>query len=242
MLSLLYPTINVNSVRVTIAIGAVLLAAQSLSAQAISGRVILDSTATPASRTVVVLISDSARVVAQTHADEQGVFAINSDRPGTYRLGFFFGTRNAQVSPAFTLDSGAYVEREYRIPAGIAALWDVWLPGEVTKPAIVRPAQPVPRYPGAKEAQAIRGIVRLLVVVNEKGEPEMQTVQVIGASDDDFIEPVLKALERSRFYPAVRDGRPVAQLVQRTVDFGCMGDPERGDIIIRIFSARCKDR
>lgn len=213
-----------------------------VTAQAISGRLVLDSSGTPASRAVVVLISDSARVVAETHADEQGIFGLRSEQPGSYRLGFFLGSHNALVSPAFALDTGAYLEREFRVPASIAAMWDIWLPSEVTKEAMAKPRQPAPAYPTARALQGARGTVRVLFVVNEKGAPEMETVQVIGASDEAFIEPVLQTLKRSRFNAAERNGRAVAQLVQRTYDFGCLGDADRGDVVVRALTDGCKQR
>lgn len=214
-------------------------AASALPAQAISGRVILDSTRTPASGTIVVLISDSARVIAQTHADEQGVFAITSEKPGNYRLAFFLGAHDAMVSAPFVLDTGAYVEREFRLPAGVAALGDIALENDVTKTVLLRPKNPAPTYPDAFARQAVRGIVRLLFVVNEKGDPEMSTVQVIGASNEAFVEPVLKVLRKFRFWPAEKDGRPVAQLTRLTVDFGCMSDPSRGEINVRSLYPAC---
>jgi TonB family protein len=216
-----------------------LFSASTLPAQSISGRVILDSTGTPASGTVVVLISDSARVLAQTHADAQGVFAIASEQPGSFRLGFFLGARDAMVSPPFALDTGAYVEREFRVPAGVAALGDIALEKDVTKTVLLRPKNPSPAYPDAFARQAVRGIVRLLFVVNEKGDPEMSTVQVIGASNEAFVEPVLKALRKSHYWPAEKDGRRVAQLTQLTVDFGCMSDPSRGEINVRSLYPAC---
>jgi hypothetical protein len=89
----------------------------------------------------------------------------------------------------------------------------------------------------------MRGIVRVLFVVNEKGDPQMHTAQVIGASDPVFVEPVLRALKRSRFWPAERDGHTVAQLAQLTFDFGCPGDPEVGDVIVRtLYPGACPRR
>ena len=231
--------------RITAAVctAACLLLPHCLTGQAISGRIVLDSTGTPASRAVVVLIGDGARIVAQTHADSGGIFGINTERPGAYRLGFFLGGRDALMSPSFVLDTGAYLEREYRLPASAAVAGEIWLPGEVTKTVLSRPGQPMPEYPDAFGRLGRRGMVRLLFVVNEKGDPEMQTVQVIGATDEAFIAPVLRALKRSRFWPAVRDGHPVAQLTQRTFDFGCMGDPDSGDVIIRtLYPGACSKR
>jgi TonB family protein len=234
----------VNSLRVAVVIGAVacLLHPHCLTGQSISGRVVLDSTGTPAARAVVVMIGDSARIVAQTHADSSGVFAIITERPGAYRLGFFLGGKDALLSPSFVLDSGAYLEREYRLPGGPVALSEIWLPGEVTKTTITRPRNPMPTYPDGQARRGIRGIVRVLFVVNEKGDPEMQTAQVIGASDPAFVEPVLRTLKRSHFWPAERDGRTVAQLTQLTFDFGCPGDPELGNIIIRTYQGACPKR
>lgn len=233
-----------NSMRAVVAIGlaALFLLSHRLTAQAISGRVVLDSSGVPASRVVVVLIGDSARIAAQTHADSTGVFGVNTERAGAYRLAFFLGGQNALLSPSFVLDSGAYLEREYRVPASTTALSEVWLPGEVTKVTITRPRNQMPTYPDGQARRGGRGIVRVLFVVNDKGDPEMQTAQVIGATDQVFVESVLRSLRHFHFHPAERDGRAVAQLTQMTFDFGCPGDPERGNIIIRSLYAGCTTR
>jgi hypothetical protein len=52
----------------------------------------------------------------------------------------------------------------------------------------------------------------------------------------------LRTLKRSYFWPAERDGRAVAQLTQLTFDFGCPGDPDLGNIIIRSLYPGCRNR
>ena len=220
-----------------------LVAPLGLTAQAISGRLVLDSSGAPAARAVVVLISDSAQLVARTHADAKGIFGITTERPGIYRLGFFLGTRSALVSPPFALDTGAYLEREYRLPAGTGALEEITLAEETTKPVLVRPGQTMPEYPDGFARRGKPGIVRVLFVVNDAGDPQMETVQVIGASDEAFVAPVLRSLKHSRFWPAKQADRPVAQLMERTYDFGCPRDPPRGDVIIRtLYEGACGSR
>ena len=234
-----------NTLRVAAVIGTVacLLRPHCLTGQAISGRIVLDSSGAPAARAVVLLIGDGARIVAQTHADSGGVFGITTERPGAYQLGFFLGGKDALLSPSFVLDTGTYLEREYRLPGGPAALSEIWLPGEVTKTTISRPRNPTPTYPDREARRGIRGIVRVLLVVNEKGDPEMRSAQVIGASDTAFVEPVLRTLKRSHFWPAERDGHTVAQLTHLTFDFGCPGDPEVGNVIVRtLYPGACARR
>ena len=52
------------------------------------------------------------------------------------------------------------------------------------------------------------------VVIDEDGDPLMESAQVVRATNTDFANAVLKALGQARYSPAMKDGKPVRQLTQ----------------------------
>ena len=59
-----------------------------------------------------------------------------------------------------------------------------------------------------------QGEVELRLVVDEKGCPDLETVQVVFATDSAFAEVVRDALPRWRFEPARKAGKTVPQMLQ----------------------------
>ena len=73
-----------------------------------------------------------------------------------------------------------------------------------------------------------------MFVVSEVGQPDVATFRVLNAAPDErFVDAIRASLPRTRFVPAKKNDEWVAQVVQYTYDFGLLGDPERGDVVIR---------
>ncbi len=213
-------------------------AAPNLLGQTIAGLVVRGTASTPAGRTVVVLVDDSAKVVSRTMADSSGIFYADAPAPGRYRVVFFPAGGSSFISPPFQLDSGQYIEREFTVPDIPNGLRDVRFAGDVTNPARPKPGNRQPTYPTRLAARGERGLVSAIFVVDEDGKPAMQTLQFLSSSDSAFTREVRRAIESWSFDPADLDGRKVAQVVQKTFDFGLPGDPPRGDVIIRTMRER----
>ena len=76
-----------------------------------------------------------------------------------------------------------------------------------------------PRYPESLLEARAPGSVRVEFVVDSVGAILWETYSVIATTDARFNEAVREALLASKFSPAVRAGRHVAQVVQVPVDF-----------------------
>lgn len=74
-------------------------AAPNLPGQTIAGLVVRGAGSTPAGRTVVVLVDDSAQVVSRTQADSTGIFYADAPAPGRYRVVFFPAGGSSFISP-----------------------------------------------------------------------------------------------------------------------------------------------
>jgi hypothetical protein len=213
-------------------------AAPNLLGQTIAGLVVRGASNTPAGRTVVVLVDDSAKAVSRTQADSTGIFYADAPAPGRYRVVFFPAGGSSFISPPFQLDSGQYVEHEFTVPDIPNGLGDVRFAGDVTTPARPRLGNRRPMYPTKLAARGERGLVSAIFVVGEDGKPEIETLQFLSSSDSAFMKEVRRAIEHWSFYPADLNGRKVAQVVQETFDFGLPGDPPRGNVIIRTMLER----
>lgn len=218
------------------------LATPNLLGQTIAGRVVRGTASTPAGRTVVALVDDSAKIVSRTQADSTGIFYADAPAPGRYRVVFFPVGGSSFISPPFQLDSGQYVEHEFTVPDIPNGLRDVRFAGDVTTPAKPKLGNRRPMYPTKLAARGERGLVSAILVVGEDGNPEMETLQCLSSSDSAFMKEVRRAIEHWSFYPADLNGRKVAQVVQETFDFGLPGDPPRGNVIIRTLLDRNGER
>jgi hypothetical protein len=208
-------------------------AAPNLLGQTIAGLVVRGASNTPAGRTVVVLVDDSAKVVSRTQADSTGIFYADAPAPGRYRVVFFPAGGSSFISPPFQLDSGQYVEHEFTVPDIPNGLRDVRFAGDVTTPAKPKLGNRRPMYPTKLAVRGERGLVSAIFVVSEDGKPEMETLQFLSSADSAFTDAVRSAIGHWSFYPAELNGRKVAQVVQETFDFGLPGDPPRGNVVIR---------
>jgi hypothetical protein len=211
--------------------------------QGIVGRVVLGPTRAPVPYAVVAMADDSARIVAAAQTDSTGEFALAAARPGAYRILFFRAGGATAITPAVRLDSVAtYVQHLFQIVDDRASGGGrpLFRASDVDRRATIDFAvSPMLGYSrGRHAARAVHGRVRVLFIVDERGEPEPGSVRVLGATDDAFFKPVRDAVLRWRMRPAERDGRAVPQLMEFTFEFGCP-DPAPGGGVVRLVSLSC---
>jgi protein TonB len=76
-----------------------------------------------------------------------------------------------------------------------------------------------PTYPERMRASRIEGQVIVQYVVDERGNPQMNTFKVLKSSDHAFTEAVKGAVSLMTFHPAEIRGQKVKQLVQQPFKF-----------------------
>jgi hypothetical protein len=104
---------------------------------------------------------------------------------------------------------------------------------DVSSEATPVPGSKQPAYPPGLAEQGVRALVSTMFVVNEAGVPDLATFRVLNTADEKFVDAIRSVLGHTRFVPAQKDGASVRQVVQYTYDFGLVGDPARGDILVR---------
>jgi hypothetical protein len=201
--------------------------------QTLGGQVVQLDTKKPLAGAAVALVNDSAQVVAQSAASPEGSFYLDAPKPGDYRLVLFVSGASF-VSPSVQLDSGKTIERLFSVPDVPESFASTLFARDVTTEAMPVPGSPMPQYPSGLAAEGIRATVSTMFVVSELGQPDLETFRVLSTtSNEQFVDAIRTALQRTRFVPAKKDGEWVRQVVQYTYDFGLPGDPERGDVIVR---------
>ncbi|HKN68238.1 MAG TPA: energy transducer TonB [Gemmatimonadaceae bacterium] len=95
----------------------------------------------------------------------------------------------------------------------------VFTPRLVDKPAAPRPGNPAPIYPSALRAARIEGTVLVRFVVDSAGRAEVASIDFPETTHPQFAEAVRQSLIRSRYLPAMLQGRPVRQLVEQRFAF-----------------------
>jgi hypothetical protein len=207
--------------------------AGSAGAQTLGGQVIQLDTKKPLGGAAVALVDDSARVVASTSASVDGGFYLDAPAPGSYRLVLLVSGASF-VSPSVRLGAGQTVERLFSVPDVPAAFETALFARDVTAPATPVPGSHGPVYPAGLAEEGIRAMISTMFVVNEVGQPDLATLRVLNTVPNErFVESIREALARTRFVPAKKDGEWVSQVVQYTYDFGLVGDPDRGDVVVR---------
>lgn len=76
-----------------------------------------------------------------------------------------------------------------------------------------------PEYPSAFRNAGIEGKVIAEFVVTELGRADVQSLRIISATNDGFVDAIRRALPRMRFRPARIGARTVPQLVQQQFVF-----------------------
>jgi TonB family protein len=104
--------------------------------------------------------------------------------------------------------------------AALVASATVFTADQVDQAASPDSAHPVsPYYPEALRRTRTAGDAIVEFVVDTAGVPEMETIGIVAASHPAFGLAARDAVFSSRFSPAVKDGRPVRQLVQVPLKF-----------------------
>ena len=80
--------------------------------------------------------------------------------------------------------------------------------------AVLRPGTPPVLYPDSLWGAGVSGRVLAEFVVDTLGTIENGTIGIVSSSHPDFSRAVLDALAGTPFKPAIRNGRPVRQVVQ----------------------------
>jgi TonB family protein len=85
--------------------------------------------------------------------------------------------------------------------------------------AVIPIGNTIPDYPAALRASGIEGKVTAEFVVMESGRADPQSLRIVSATNDAFVDAIRRALSRMRFRPARIGDRAVAQLVQQQFVF-----------------------
>jgi TonB family protein len=100
----------------------------------------------------------------------------------------------------------------------------VFLPEEVDSVARVL-TMPQPEYPDSLYQARVPGSVVAEFIVDASGKIVLESIGVVSSSHERFGDAVRSALREATFRPAVRNGHPVAQVVQLPVTFRPPGEP-----------------
>jgi hypothetical protein len=223
-------------VRTTVIAGSLTVglgAARGAGAQTLGGQLVQLDTKKPLGGAAVALVDDSAHVVASSSASAEGAFYLDAPGAGIYRL-VVLVSGGSFISPSVQLDAGKTVERFFSVPDVPATFAAALFERDVTKPAAAVPGNPPPAYPASLAEAGARAVISTMFVVSELGQPDVATFRVLNtAPDERFVDAIRESLPRTRFVPAKKNDEWVAQVVQYTYDFGLLGDPERGDVVIR---------
>lgn len=84
------------------------------------------------------------------------------------------------------------------------------------------PGNPPPAYPARLSGARVEGEVLVRFVVDTAGRVEARTIEIAQASHALFGESVKQWLGRTRYSPALVNGRAVRQLVQQRIAFTLM--------------------
>lgn len=95
-----------------------------------------------------------------------------------------------------------------------------YLEKRTTCPAWPLADNPQPQYPPDMKSQDVRGFVRMQFMVDEDGNLDLNTVQVLQSSGDPFTEAVRAILPSLRYKPASVQGTKIRQLTEQTFTFG----------------------
>jgi TonB family protein len=90
--------------------------------------------------------------------------------------------------------------------------------GSATNASPVRD-NPSPRYPANARSAGVEGKTVFQFVIDERGMPDMASVQILQATATPFASAVLDVLPRFRFFPLRVNGCPLASLVQMPFTF-----------------------
>ncbi|HEY2375276.1 MAG TPA: TonB family protein [Gemmatimonadaceae bacterium] len=191
-------------------------------AQTVQGILVSEKTRQPIGNARVLLVDSLGRVASEAVTDTglAGAFYLTAEVPGRYEVRILVGRGGLSFSPRFSLDSNQVVEKTFVAPDWPKEILEAYLPDDVAKPVALLRDMPRPRYPDRLRARRRAGVAHVRFVVDSEGRPVIPTFQVIESDDQMFSQAVLTCVTQSRFAPAERDGVPVPQIFDFTVDFG----------------------
>jgi TonB family protein len=102
---------------------------------------------------------------------------------------------------------------------GLVTSDSIYTAPAVDKAVMPHAGNPVPAYPPSLRAASIEGSVVARFVVDTAGRAEPKSITFAEATHPLFADAVRQALLRSRYLPALVDGRPVRQLVEQRFAF-----------------------
>lgn len=85
-----------------------------------------------------------------------------------------------------------------------------------------------PVYPDSMLAYGVAGKVVAEFVVEVTGQVNPRSITMVSASAPEFYEAVREALIASKFVPAMKDGKPVRQVMLLPFEFGTQARPKSG--------------
>lgn len=119
-------------------------------------------------------------------------------------------TRESNFSMNLNLAAGSSSQGGVKVggPSGVQGVF--YSSGEVDQEA--RPLNEVfPDYPLRAEREGIKGRVVLLIKIDRRGKVVSTKVQSVNPTGFGFEEAALKAIQKTKFQPAEKEGVPVAQ-------------------------------
>jgi TonB family C-terminal domain len=167
----------------------------------------------------VTLLNERDSVVSEARTDSAtGAFFFEAAPRHKYQIAIYDRLGNPYMTGAFTIDSGATVERRIVLPDLPAAYEG--LPLATRHVDFLDPLHhELPIYPPAMRAAHRSGSVRIAFIINAAGEIEPGSVHVVSTSHPLFTDAVMKVVPKMRFVPVTELARLPRVIDQRTFSF-----------------------
>lgn len=223
-----------SGARIRLAVAALgcALAPHLAHAQTVGGEIVGLQSGKPVHGANVALVDDSAKIVSSAVADTaNGMFYVDAPHAGHYRV-VLFVPGGSFVSPAMQLDSGQTLERKFSVPEIPGDFRGAYFAQDVTTPAQLVRFRPPPVYPEAERATNTSGYVIAMFVVDDHGQPDPKTLQVVNDAGYDFAQAVRGSIANAIYMPATKDGVSVRQVVQLSIAFGAKDKAPNADVMV----------
>lgn len=183
-----------------------------LSAQAVAGKVVGDSTHRALVGVKVQLFGTGAKSpVDSAITDTAGVFYLTAAGAGTYWLAFIRSDAVPRGTPRWQLSADEFKQAMFVLPEGLERTAYHQL--DVDKQVSTVPGNPAPRYPTAMRARSRAGATRIRFIVDTTGFLLPSSASVMFTTAPEFADAVLAALPNLKFVPAELAGQKVRQVV-----------------------------
>ena len=209
-----------------------LVAANSLSAQAVAGRVVTLPGKTPVVGIIAALINDSSTIVTRAQTDSEGIFTLPAPSTGKYQVLLVQPDGGSFIAPALELHLNEYLEREFQLPAQPANMGEVYLPSEVDTAARPKFQNHFPRF-RMRDGWPSQGKLHVLFVIDSAGAVEPGSIKLLSADFTIWEKDVQETLNTWRFVPAVRKGKKVRQVADIEFGFTETSEPVQAERVPR---------